>query len=59
VRDGTWRAVGPAFVRVLRDLDLLTPSAVPELRRHTRVLLLGGEEPAGAVEAVIRIRRTR
>ena len=58
VRDGTWRAVGPALVRVLRDLDLLTPS-FPELRRHARVPLLGGDEPAGAVEAVIRLRRAR
>ena len=59
VRDGTWRAVGPAFVRVLRDLDLLTPAAVSDLRRHTRVPLLGGDEPQGSVEAVIRLRRTR
>jgi L-asparaginase II len=59
VRDGTWRAVGPALVRVLRDLNLLTPPAVSDLHRHARVPLLGGEEPAGAVEAVVRLRRAR
>jgi L-asparaginase II len=55
VTDGSWRRIGPAFVHVLRDLDV-----VPEadgLRHHEQLPVLGGEEPVGSVEAVVRLRR--
>ena len=55
VTDGSWRRIAPAFVKVLRDLDV-----VPEadgLRHHERLVVLGGEEPVGTVEAVVRPRR--
>jgi L-asparaginase II len=57
--DGNWRRPAPAFVRVLFDLDALTEEAVGRLRHHAHQPVLGGEEPQGAVEAVVRLRRAR
>lgn len=54
VRDGNWRRAAPAFVQVLRDLDVLA-GAPPALRRHEEIGLSGG----GAVESVVRLRRPR
>ncbi len=59
VSDGSWRRLAPAFLRVLRDLDVLPSAASEELARHERLPVLGGEEPQGAVEAVVRLRRAR
>jgi L-asparaginase II len=59
VTDGNWRRLAPAFLRVLRDLDILPSAAFDGLAHHERLPVLGGEEPQGAVEAVIRLRRTR
>jgi L-asparaginase II len=55
VTDGSWRRIGPAFVKVLRDLDVV--SEAEGLRHHEHLPVLGGEEPVGTVEAVVRLRR--
>jgi L-asparaginase II len=57
--DGSWRRLAPSVVKVFRDLDVLPASAFEHLRHHERLPVLGGEEPQGAVEAVIRLRRAR
>jgi L-asparaginase II len=57
--DGSWRRLAPSVIKVLRDLDVLPTSAFEHLRHHERLPVLGGEEPQGAVEAVIRLRRAR
>jgi len=59
VTDGNWRRLAPAFVQVLRDLEALPEPALEALRHHERLPVLGGEEPQGAVEAVVRLRRAR
>ena len=55
VTDGSWRRIGPAFVKVLRDLDVALEA--DGLRQHEYLAVLGGEEPVGTVEAVVRLRR--
>jgi L-asparaginase II len=59
VRDGNWRRLAPAFVQVLRALEVLPSPAFEGLARHERIPVLGGEEPQGSVEAVVRLRRAR
>lgn len=59
VTDGNWRRLAPAVVKVLRDLDVFPEPDAEELRPHERLPVLGGEEPQGAVEAVVRLRRGR
>ncbi|HET9249212.1 MAG TPA: asparaginase, partial [Actinomycetota bacterium] len=59
VRDGSWRRAAPAFVKVLRDLDVLAGAAPAPLRRHEVLTLSGGESVQGAVEPVVRLRRAR
>jgi L-asparaginase II len=54
--DGNWRRLAPAVVKVLRDLDVFPEADPEELRPHERLPVLGGEEPQGAVEAVVRLR---
>ena len=59
VSDGNWRRLAPAFIRVLRDLDIVPSTASGGLSHHEQLPVLGGEEPQGAVEAVVRLRRPR
>jgi L-asparaginase II len=59
ITDGNGRRLAPAFVKVLRDLDVLPVPALAGLGHHQRLPVLGGEEPQGAVEAVVRLRRVR
>jgi L-asparaginase II len=59
VADGSWRRTAPAFVRVLRELDVLDGPALDRLRRHASQPVLGGDEVQGAIEAVVRLRRAR
>jgi L-asparaginase II len=59
VTDGNWRRLAPAFLKVLRDLEALPEPAFEDLRHHERLPVLGGEEPQGAVEPVVRLRRGR
>ena len=59
VTDGNWRRLAPAVVKVLRDLDVFPEADPEELRPHERLPVLGGEEPQGAVEAVVRLRSGR
>jgi L-asparaginase II len=59
VIDGNGRRLAPAFVKVLRDLGVLAGPALDGLRHHQRLPVLGGEEPQGGVEAVVRLRRAR
>jgi L-asparaginase II len=54
VTDGSWRRIGPAFVKVLRDLDVGLDG--DRLRRHEAMEVLGGDEPVGTVEAVVALR---
>jgi L-asparaginase II len=58
VADGNWRRLAPAFVEVLRQLEVL-PALFDGLARHERLPVLGGEKPQGTVEAVVRLRRVR
>jgi hypothetical protein len=46
-------------IKVLRDLDLFPEPDAEELRPHERLPVLGGEEPQGSVEAVVRLRSVR
>jgi L-asparaginase II len=59
ITDGSWRRLAPAFVGVLRDLEVLPEPAFEGLRRHERLPVLGGDEQQGSVEAVVRLRRAR
>jgi L-asparaginase II len=59
VTDGSWRRLGPAFVKVLRDLDVLPAEAAGRLARHARQPVMGGDERQGSVEAVVLLRRSR
>jgi L-asparaginase II len=59
VTDGNWRRLAPAFVDVLRDLEALPEPDFEGLRHHERLPVIGGEEPQGAVEGVVRLRRAR
>jgi L-asparaginase II len=59
VTDGNWRRLAPAVIKVLRDLEAFPEPDAEELRPHERLRVLGGEEPQGAVEAVVRLRRAR
>ncbi|HZN42405.1 MAG TPA: asparaginase [Actinomycetota bacterium] len=54
VTDGSWRRIAPAFVKVLRDLDVHLDG--DGLRRHEEMVVLGGDEPVGTVEAVVALR---
>jgi L-asparaginase II len=57
VSDGYGRRASPAFLQVLRQLDAVDDRALERLRRHARIPVLGGDEPQGEVEAVVRLRR--
>jgi L-asparaginase II len=57
--DGSWRRAAPAVVEVLRELDALNDGEVARLGRHVRIPVLGGDEPQGAVEPVVRLRAVR
>jgi L-asparaginase II len=59
ITDGNWRRLAPAFIRVLRDLDIVPSTASDGLSHHEHLPVLGGEEPQGAVTAVVRLRRSR
>jgi L-asparaginase II len=59
VTDGSWRRLAPAFIKILRDLDVLPGAAFEGLAHHERLPVLGGEEPQGRVEGVVRLRRSR
>jgi L-asparaginase II len=59
VTDGNWRRLAPAVIKVLRDLDVFPDPAADALRPHERLPVLGGEEPQGSVEAVVRLRSAR
>ena len=59
VTDGNWRRLAPA-VHQGAPRPGRAPRADPEeLRPHERLPVLGGEEPQGAVEAVVRLRSAR
>jgi len=55
--DGSWRRLAPAFVAVLEELGVVPEAAAGGLRHHTRQPVLGGDEPQGWVEPVVRLRR--
>ena len=58
VTDGNGRRLAPAFLAVLRTLGALDGTADGRLDRHARPRVLGGDETQGAVEAVVRLRRS-
>jgi L-asparaginase II len=51
VADGGSRAGRAALIRILRQLDALSPAAVRELRPYARPPVLGGGRPVGEVHA--------
>lgn len=59
VSDGNGRRLAPAFVAVLRELGAVEGAALRRLGRHARPPVLGGDEPQGALEAVVRLRAAR
>jgi L-asparaginase II len=56
VRDGGYRATGPAMLAVLDQLGLLTPGARRRLRVSASPPVLGGGRPFGRLEPVVRLR---
>jgi L-asparaginase II len=59
VRDGNWRRAAPAFLQVLRQLDVLAGADEESLRRHAELPLAGGGAVQGTVEPVVRLRPAR
>ena len=59
VRDGGYRAAGPAMLAVLDRLGLLTPGARRRLRRLASPPVLGGGRPVGRLEPVVRLHGRR
>ncbi|MEA2555250.1 MAG: hypothetical protein QOI60_581 [Actinomycetota bacterium] len=57
--DGGDRAVGPAFIRALRDLGALARRDVTELRDHARPVVLGGGRPVGEIVSDLTLRHPR
>jgi L-asparaginase len=51
VADGGSRAGRAALIRILRQLDALSPAAVRDLRPYARPPVLGGGRPVGEVLA--------
>jgi L-asparaginase II len=51
VRDGSYRATGPALIRALELLDVLAPDQVARLEDHARPPVLGGGRPVGELVA--------
>jgi L-asparaginase II len=59
VEDGTWRAVEPALISVLRQLDLLSDHDVGLLQRYAEPAVLNTRnEQVGAIRAAIGLERT-
>jgi L-asparaginase II len=59
VRDGGYRASGPALLAVIDQLGLLDPGARRRLRRGVAPPVLGGGRPVGRLEPVVRLRTRR
>jgi L-asparaginase II len=57
IADGGYRAAGPALIHALAQLDALDRSQLVALEPFARPNVLGGEQPAGALEPVFTIRR--
>ncbi len=57
VADGGDRAVGPALIAALSQLDALTPAHRRTLREHEQPEVLGGGRPVGHVSAEVTLRR--
>jgi L-asparaginase II len=55
--DGFHRALPPAMLAVLRQLDLVGDSAMESLQRFARPPVLGGGNPVGEVESVVELTR--
>jgi L-asparaginase II len=53
VRDGGYRAAGPAMITVLSELGLLAPGARRRLRPRLRPVVRGGGRPVGYLEPVL------
>jgi L-asparaginase II len=57
VRDGNWRAAGPAMIRALELLEVLEGAALASLAEHARPPVLGGYERVGEIRAEFALRR--
>ena len=59
IADGGKRATAPALIRVLEQLDALTPDAFESLAIHARPPVLGGGRPVGELVAEFELQRER
>jgi L-asparaginase II len=61
IDDGGSRASAPALIRVLAQIDVLSPEDIRALAYHASPPVLGGGKPVGALDAVfdLRFRRSR
>jgi L-asparaginase len=57
VADGGSRAGRAALVRILHQLDALSPAASRDLRSYARPPVMGGGRPVGALVAEVDLRR--
>jgi len=55
--DGSHRAIPPAVLSVLRQLDLVDDATVEALAPYARPPVLGGGLPVGELEPVVRVQR--
>jgi L-asparaginase II len=59
IADGSDRAAGPALVRTLETLGVLSPDEMERLASLARRPVLGGGQPAGEIRADFRLRKPR
>ncbi len=59
VADGGWRAIPPALIATLGQVDALDAAQVAELEPFARPSVLGGGEPVGEIEPLVKLRPAR
>lgn len=57
VRDGSSRAVAPALIRVLEELEALDGRAAPDLEAFARPAVLGGDQAVGELQVTVPLHR--
>jgi len=55
--DGGPRAIPPAMLSILRQLDLVGDAVIAALQPYARPPVLGGGEPVGAIEPLVELQR--
>jgi L-asparaginase II len=56
--DGSHRAIPPATLSVLRQLDLVDDATIHALPDYARPPVLGGGRPVGAIEPLVELHRS-